>query len=140
LLCALDTGCSYRSGWSAPPADRERQSVALHTAEARTHPGERDGDAAHRAAAERAVARERRREPVTGQHAEEQARRRARVAAIEHVAGPVQPPAPGDADDAAHPEWRDLRAQLAQDPGARAGIERSQCAADVAPSARQGGE
>ena len=94
---ALDLGARdrhrvpQRAQRAAP--DRERQAVAAPLLEARAHFGERRGDAAHRAAAQRGIAGECRAEAVAGQQAEQEPRGRAGVAAIERPVGRAKPAA-----------------------------------------------
>ena len=83
LICALDTGISYRSGRSAAAPNRERQPVAAVLLESRTHPAEWHGDPSHRPATQRGIAGQRRAETMTREQTEQQARRRAGVAAVE---------------------------------------------------------
>src|SRR5690606_3125233 len=66
--------------------DLDRQAVRLaELGEARAHAGERLGDAAHGAGAERVVAGEDGAERLTGQQAEQQAGRGAAVAAVQRA-------------------------------------------------------
>ena len=131
---ALDLRARHRlfvSQWPERAApDRERQPIPAHRAEPRAHLGQRRRHPSHRAAAKRVVAREGGREPVSRQHAEQQPGGGAGVAAVEHLVRTAKAPRSGDADDAAQAERRDLRAELAQHPCARARIERRQRATD----------
>ena len=78
----------------------EWQAIAVAAADdRRAHAGERVGDALHRPPSQRVVAGEERPERLTGEHAEEQAHGRARVAAVDDVGrlGEAAPPDTGDA-------------------------------------------
>ena len=98
------------------------------------------GDPAHRPAAKRAIAGERRGEAVPGQQAEQQPGGRAGVAAVEGPLGSAETPDAARGDHRGGTERADRRAELAQHPGGGPGIERGQRAAHVGGPARHRGE
>ena len=68
-----------------PGAMNRQGSVASDSFHARTHLFERDDHAAHRAARERFVSDDRRRKPMSRQHASQKPHRRSRVAGVERI-------------------------------------------------------
>ena len=142
LTCALATGLCHCQRAQRAPADRDRQALPVRGRDGGPHRAQRLGDARHRPPPETAIARQPRFEPVAGQQAEQEPRRGAGVAAVEHAgrrpervqaaARRPRPPAPPLSGPTATPRRRSAAAVARVSPAASGARARS-----VRPRARR---